>query len=108
MRKILALLVIVAIAYVAVTGSLRVSDDTLTKTDAFVCGVAESTRTALNTGGEAARAAAGLIRDNTDGTVRELAQRVVDLPDSGPARQQLQEWVDSACNDALPAEDLAG
>lgn len=97
MRKLLALLILAAVVYVAFVGQAKVSDDTRSSADAFVCGVANSTRSALDTGGEAARAAAGLIRDNTQGTVRELAQRVVDAPDSAVARKQLQDWVDSAC-----------
>lgn len=97
MRKLLALVIIAAVAWVAWTGSVRVSDDARESADAFVCGVAESTRTALSTGGEAARAAAGLIADNTSGRAQELAAKVVDAPDSATARQALQTWVDDAC-----------
>ena len=99
MRKLVALVIVGAVAWVAWngSGSVRVSDDTRDSADAFVCGVAESTRTALSTGGEAARAAAGVIADNTSGRAQELARRVVDAPDNAAARQALQTWVTDAC-----------
>lgn len=97
MRKLLALIVIVAIGYVAVTGSARVSDDTASLTDGFACGVAESTRSAVGTVEQAVRATAGLVRDNSGGAVQDAAQWVVDVPTNATVQSGLQGWVTETC-----------
>ena len=97
MRKFLALVVIVAIGYIAVTGSGRVSQETASLGDAFACGVAESTRSAVGTVEQAVRATSGLIRDNGGGVVRDAAQWVVQAPTNATVQNGLQGWVTDSC-----------
>lgn len=97
MRKILVAGVVVLVGYLAISGNGRISADTTADANSFACGLAQVTRQAVRTTGDAVHTTAGLIRDNTGGPIRDVAQRLVDTPESRFVSDRLNGWVAATC-----------
>lgn len=89
--------VAIAVAALVPTGC-TVSEETKGYANEAVCVSADTTIKSLEGTGAGARAAASLIRDNTDDErIREVAQEVIDGNMDESLREELAAWVGNAC-----------
>lgn len=81
-----------------VLAGCNVSDETKEYANQAVCASADTTVKSLEGTGAGARAAASLIRDNTeDEHIREVAQKVIDGNMDEDLRKELSQWVTKSC-----------
>lgn len=98
-RRIYAFATVALLAATAGLSACTVSDETKEYANQAVCASADTTVKSLEGTGAGARAAASLIRDNTeDERVREVAQEVIDGNMDENLRDELSEWVTNSCS----------
>jgi len=92
---IAALLTAVAMTMTGCT----VSEETKGYTNQALCVTGDATVSSLEGGGAAARAAASLVRDNTDNPrIRDISQRIINGDTDEALREELSQWVTNACS----------
>lgn len=97
-RRTPTLMAVTLAAATLVLAGCNVSDETKKYANQAVCSSADMTVESLEGTGAGARAAASLIRDNTDDEhIREVAQKVIDGNMDEDLRKELSQWVTKSC-----------
>lgn len=90
--------IIVALLGAVLLSGCEMSSDSQAKTQEALCAQSSSSIQSLTAGGAAARAAAALIRDNTDDPqVRKVATAVADNRSDRAGRKYLANWLSGQC-----------
>lgn len=98
-RSLALLMSTVVIAVGSLTAcDINVSDDAKDKGKGVICASAENTIRDLDSGDEAAKLAAVLVRDNTDNEeIKKAAKHVAEGKGTKKERKQIIKWIRSEC-----------
>lgn len=96
-RKLSAVIAISAAA-ISMTGCESMSDATKDQGKIAICAAGNEIAAQIRTGGAVGKFAAGVVRDNTNGEIRDLAEKVASGQNDEEAAKELAGYVDKLCN----------
>lgn len=96
-RKLSTIFVISAAA-ISMTACDSMSDSTKDQGKIAICAAGSELAAQIKTGGAVGKFAAGIVRDNSTGEIRDLAEKVASGQSDETAANDLAEYVDSLCN----------
>jgi hypothetical protein len=95
-KKFSAILVI-GLAAASMTGCNAMSDSTKDEGKTAICAAGAGLAAQIKTGGAVGKFAAGIVRDNSTGEIKTLAEQVASGQGDVQASQDLANYVDGLC-----------
>lgn len=95
--KRLSAVVAIAASAVSMTACGSMSDSTKDQGKEVICAAGGELSAQIKTGGAVGKFAAGIVRDNTTGEIKTLADKVASGQGDVQASQDLANYVDSLC-----------
>lgn len=96
-RKLSAVIAISAAA-ISMTACGDMSDSTKDQGKTVICAMGGGMVAQIKTGGAAGKFVAGIVRDNSTGKIRDLAEKVAKGEADEQAVKDLADYVDGLCN----------
>lgn len=96
LKKILVVSSIVSLSIVSLTGC-NMSDDTKDAGKTAICAVGKGTIATIRTNDSAAKFIANLVKDNAEGDIKKIAEKVAKGNATAEATDELADYVENLC-----------
>jgi hypothetical protein len=97
LKKFSAVVVLTATAVVGLTACGSMSDSTKDQGKTVICAAGSGIAAQIKTGGAVGKFAAGVVRDNSKGEIKALAERAASGQGDVQASQELGNHVENLC-----------
>lgn len=93
----LSVVLAIGVATVSMTGCGTMSDSTKDEGKVAICAAGNGLAAQIKTGGAVGKFAAGVVRDNSTGDIKALAEKVASGQGDVKASEDLANYVDGLC-----------